>query len=313
LKEGGFMVWVVEHESTQEELAERFRTLMNAPDILQIPGAHDGMAALIARKVGFQALYLSGGAFTASQGLPDLGIVTSEEVARRARELVRAANLPVLVDIDTGFGGVLNVARTAREMVEARVAAVQIEDQELPKKCGHLNGKKLVSDEEMMQKIQAIKQVAPSLVIVARTDAYAVEGLDRAIERAQRYVEAGADAIFPEALTKKEEFLKMKQAVSVPLLANMTEFGRTPYYTAEEFASFGYAMVIYPVTSLRVAAKAYERVFQTILETGTQKSELDNMQTRKELYETIHYYDFEELDQTIAKTVLPDEQPLPDN
>jgi len=307
------MVWVVEHESTQEELAERFRTLMNAPDILQIPGAHDGMAALIARKVGFQALYLSGGAFTASQGLPDLGIVTSEEVARRARELVRAANLPVLVDIDTGFGGVLNVARTAREMVEARVAAVQIEDQELPKKCGHLNGKKLVSDEEMMQKIQAIKQVAPSIVIVARTDAYAVEGLDRAIERAQRYVEAGADAIFPEALTKKEEFLKMKQAVSVPLLANMTEFGRTPYYTAEEFASFGYAMVIYPVTSLRVAAKAYERVFQTILETGTQKSELDNMQTRKELYETIHYYDFEELDQTIAKTVLPDEQPLPDD
>ncbi|MEJ9152301.1 methylisocitrate lyase [Bacillus smithii] len=307
------MVWVVEHESTQEELAERFRTLMNAPDILQIPGAHDGMAALIARKVGFQALYLSGGAFTASQGLPDLGIVTSEEVARRARELVRAANLPVLVDIDTGFGGVLNVARTAREMVEARVAAVQIEDQELPKKCGHLNGKKLVSDEEMMQKIQAIKQVTPSLVIVARTDAYAVEGLDRAIERAQRYVEAGADAIFPEALTKKEEFLKMKQAVSVPLLANMTEFGRTPYYTAEEFASFGYAMVIYPVTSLRVAAKAYERVFQTILETGTQKSELDNMQTRKELYETIHYYDFEELDQTIAKTVLPDEQPLPDD
>ncbi|MGG3989367.1 methylisocitrate lyase [Bacillus smithii] len=307
------MVWVVEHESTQEELAERFRTLMNAPDILQIPGAHDGMAALIARNVGFQALYLSGGAFTASQGLPDLGIVTSEEVARRARELVRAANLPVLVDIDTGFGGVLNVARTAREMVEARVAAVQIEDQELPKKCGHLNGKKLVSDEEMMQKIQAIKQVAPSLVIVARTDAYAVEGLDRAIKRAQRYVEAGADAIFPEALTKKEEFLKMKQAVSVPLLANMTEFGRTPYYTAEEFASFGYAMVIYPVTSLRVAAKAYERVFQTILETGTQKSELDNMQTRKELYETIHYYDFEELDQTIAKTVLPDEQPLPDD
>jgi methylisocitrate lyase len=313
LKEGVLMVWIIERESTQEELAERFRTLMNDPDILQIPGAHDGMAALMARKVGFQALYLSGAAFTASQGLPDLGIVTSEEVARRARELVRAANLPVLVDIDTGFGGVLNVTRTAREMVEAHVAAVQIEDQELPKKCGHLNGKKLVSDEEMMQKIKAIKQVAPSLVIVARTDAYAVEGLDRAIERAQRYVEAGADAIFPEALTKKEEFLKMKQEITAPLLANMTEFGRTPYYTAKEFAALGYAMVIYPVTSLRVAAKAYERVFQTILKTGTQKSELDNMQSRKELYESIHYYDFEALDQTIAKTVLPDEQLLPED
>lgn len=301
------MVWIVEKESTQEELADRFRTLMNAPEILQIPGAHDGMAALIARKAGFQALYLSGAAYTASQGLPDLGIVSSEEVARRAREIVRAADLPLLVDIDTGFGGVLNAARTAKEMAEARVAAVQIEDQDLPKKCGHLNGKKLVSVEEMMQKIKAIKQAAPTLVVVARTDAYAVEGIESAIERAKRYVEAGADAIFPEALSTKEDFLKVSRAISAPLLANMTEFGKTPYYTAEEFSELGYSMVIYPVSSLRAAAKAYERLFQTIKSFGTQKSELENMQTRKELYEVIHYDDFEALDQTIAKTVLPED------
>lgn len=302
------MVWIVEQESTQEELSDRFRTLMNAKELLQIPGAHDGLAALMARKAGFQALYLSGAAFTASQGLPDLGIVSSEEVARRAREIVRAADLPVLVDIDTGFGGVLNAARTAKEMAEVRVAAVQIEDQDLPKKCGHLNGKKLVPVEEMMQKIKAIKQAAPTLVIVARTDAYAVEGIESAIERAKRYVEAGADAIFPEALATKEDFLKVSRSISVPLLANMTEFGKTPYYTAEEFSELGYSMVIYPVSSLRAAAKAYERLFQTIKSTGSQKSELENMQTRKELYDVIHYDDFEALDQTIAKTVLPEDK-----
>lgn len=299
------MTWIIEKELSQEQLAEQFKELMNAPEILQIPGAHDGMAAIIAKQTGFKALYLSGAAYTASQGLPDLGIVTSDEVAIRARQLIRATNLPVLVDIDTGFGGVLNVARTAKEMVEVRVAAVQIEDQDLPKKCGHLNGKKLISDDEMMQKIQTIKKVAPSLIVVARTDAYGVEGIDRAIERAQKYVEAGADAIFPEALVSKEDFLKMKQSLSVPLLANMTEFGKTPYYTAEEFSALGYGMVIYPVTSLRVAAKAYERVFKSIYIKGTQEDEIGNMQTRKELYDTIRYYDYEALDSAIAKTVLP--------
>ena len=225
-------------------------------------------------------------------------------MAERARELVRATDLPVLVDIDTGFGGVLNVARTAREMVEANVAAVQIEDQQLPKKCGHLNGKKLVSTEEMVQKIRAIKKAAPSLVIVARTDARAVERLESAIERAKAYVEAGADAIFPEALQSEEEFRLFAQSISVPMLANMTEFGKTPYYTADEFANMGYQMVIYPVTSLRVAAKAYERIFQLIKEQGSQKEGLDDMQTRSELYSTISYYEFEGLDQEIAKTLL---------
>lgn len=298
------MVWVVDKQSTQVELADRFRKLIEEPGILQIPGSHDAMAGLVAKKIGFQALYLSGAAYTASRGLPDLGIVSSDEVAERARDIVRATDLPILVDIDTGFGGVLNVARTAREMQEVGVAAVQIEDQDLPKKCGHLNGKKLVSTEEMTQKIKAIKQVAPSLVIVARTDARAVEGVEAAIDRVKAYIEAGADAIFPEALQSEEEFRLFAKRIKVPLLANMTEFGKTPYYTAEEFEDMGYEMVIYPVTSLRVAAKAYERVFEQIMQQGTQKEALQDMQTRSELYETIAYHEFEGLDKDIAKTIL---------
>mgnify|MGYP001161904883 FL=1 len=299
------MPWIVDQPRSQEELAQTFRQLMLDQEILQIPGAHDGMAALIAKNVGFKALYLSGGAYTASRGLPDLGIVTSNEVAERAKDLIRASNLPVLVDIDTGFGGVLNAARTAREMVEAGVAAVQIEDQQLPKKCGHLNGKQLVTAEEMAQKVRVIKEVAPTLVVVARTDAKAVEGLEAAIERAKIYVAAGADVIFPEALQSEEEFRRFAEEINVPLLANMTEFGKTPYFTAKQFQDMGVQMVIYPVTSLRVAAKAYERIFTLIKETGSQKDGLSDMQTRKELYETISLHAFEELDENIAKTILP--------
>jgi methylisocitrate lyase len=302
------VAWIVDKQSSQDELANRFRDLMKDPSILQIPGAHDPMAGLVAKKAGFQALYLSGAAYTASRGLPDLGIVSSNEMAERAKDIVRAADLPLLVDIDTGFGGVINAARTAIEMKEAGVAAIQIEDQDLPKKCGHLNGKKLVSAKEMTQKIKAIKQVAPSLVIVARTDARAVEGVEKAIERVHAYIEAGADAIFPEALQTEDEFREFSKKIHVPLLANMTEFGKTPYYTAQEFEDMGYRMVIYPVTSLRVAAKAYERVFKLIKQQGTQKEALQDMQTRIELYETISYHDFEELDKELAKTILTKEQ-----
>lgn len=298
------MSWLTQEHSTQQELATTFMSMVEEKPILKVPGVHDGMAALIAKQVGFNALYLSGAAYTASKGLPDLGIVHSEEVAMRAKEIIRATNLPLLVDIDTGYGGVLNTVKTAKEMLEVNVAAVQIEDQDLPKKCGHLNGKKLVSGDEMMQKIKAIKEVAPSLIVVARTDALSVEGIESAINRSNEYVEAGADVIFSEALTKKEEFQQFKQNVKAPLLANMTEFGKTPYYNATEFEQFGYNLVIYPVTSLRVAAKAYEKVFSEIREKGTQKDFLENMQTREELYEAIDYYRYEELDKKIANTEL---------
>lgn len=302
------MPWIVDQPISQEELAESFHKQMIEKGILQIPGAHDAMAGLMAQQAGFTSLYLSGAAYTASLGLPDLGIVNSQEVAGRAKEIIRATNLPLLVDIDTGFGGVMNVARTAIEMVEARVAAVQIEDQDLPKKCGHLNGKKLVTSEEMVQKIAAIKKAAPTLLVIARTDARGVEGLDEAIARANAYVEAGADAIFPEALQGETEFKAFSEAVNAPLLANMTEFGKTPYYQALEFEQMGYDMVIYPVTSLRVAAKAYERVFADIMDNGTQKASLENMQKRSELYQTISYDEFEALDQSVAKTVLTKHQ-----
>ncbi|MUG69951.1 MULTISPECIES: methylisocitrate lyase [Paenibacillus] len=301
------MAWLIEDEPGQKQLAEQFMRMIRSGSIVKIPGTHDAMAARIAKQFDFKAIYLSGAAYTASRGLPDLGLIYSNEVADRARELIRASGLPLLVDIDTGFGGVLNVARTAKEMLEAKVAAVQIEDQEMPKKCGHLNGKKLVSAEEMMQKIKTIKEIAPSLVVIARTDAKSVEGMEAAIERAKHYIAAGADAIFPEALENEEDFKRFRAAIDVPLLANMTEFGKTPYYTAEQFEIWGINMVIYPVTSLRVAAKAYERVFAEISQTGTQVQSLAHMQTRKELYETIRYYDYENLDGKIAKTVLQNE------
>lgn len=299
------MAWLMEREKDQRDLAAAFKKRMEAGPILKIPGAHDGMAARIAGQFGFEALYLSGAAYTASRGLPDLGLIYSNEVADRARDLVRASMLPLLVDIDTGYGGILNAARTAKEMVEAKVAAVQIEDQEMPKKCGHLNGKKLVSTEEMMQKIKTIKEISPTLVVIARTDAKSVEGFEAAIDRAKHYLTAGADGIFPEALESEEEFKRFRSAIDAPLLANMTEFGKTPYYTAEQFEAWGFNMVIYPVTSLRVAAKACERVFSEISRTGTQAGSLQDMQTRKELYDTIRYYDYEALDGKIAKTVLP--------
>ncbi|WP_027955668.1 methylisocitrate lyase [Halobacillus kuroshimensis] len=300
------MTWLVQAASTQTKRAQEFQRLMKSGNLLKIPGAHDGMSAKIAKDLGFQALYLSGAAYTASQALPDLGLIYSNEMAGKAREIVRASDLPLLVDIDTGYGGVLNAARAAKEMVEAGAAAVQIEDQLMPKKCGHLNGKQLIPQEEMMQKIQAIKEAAPDLIVVARTDAKAVEGIDQAINRGQAYIEAGADAIFPEAFISEEDFRRASSNLNAPILANMTEFGRTPYYTDQQFASFGADMVIYPVTSLRAAAKAYERVFSEILEKGTQEEKLQDMQTRQELYETIDYYDYEALDEKVAKTILPE-------
>ncbi|MCL8208240.1 MAG: methylisocitrate lyase [Actinomycetia bacterium] len=299
------MSWLVEPTPEQAELADRFRALLAGPAVLKVPGAHDALAALAARRAGFQALYLSGAAYAASRGLPDLGLLESAEVAERARDIVRATGLPLLVDVDTGYGGVLNAVRMAREMVEARVAAVQIEDQALPKKCGHLSGKTLVAPEEMAEKIRALRAVAPTLVVVARTDAYAVEGFDAAVRRALLYREAGAAVIFPEALPSAEVFRAFAERVGGVLLANMTEFGRTPYLSADTFHALGYRVVIYPASSLRVAAYAYERLYRTLQETGTQRDLLEVMQTREDLYDLIRYFAYEDLDRHIARSVLP--------
>src|SRR5215469_4248269 len=234
------MTWLSDDDTKAAPAGDRLANLWGAPGIVQIPGAHNALAALMAKRAGFKALYLSGGALSASLGLADLGILGLDELCLFTRAIVRAAGLPLVVDADTGFGGVLNVMRTVRELEDAGAAAIQLEDQVLPKKCGHLNDKRLVEPEEMAAKITAARRARRHLLIIARTDAAGVEGFDAALRRAQLYLEAGADAIFPEALTSADMFREFAKAISVPLLANMTEFGRTPYFTAHEFEQFGY-------------------------------------------------------------------------
>lgn len=301
------MTWIIETPRSQQELAEDFITNTNTGSTLPIVGAHDGMSSLLARKAGFSTLYLSGGALSASKGIPDIGLLTLDDVTSRAREIVRASGLPLLVDVDNGFGEPLNVARTCLEMVEAGVAAIQIEDQQIPKKCGHLNGKKLIPADEMVKKIQMIKQVAPTLKIVARSDAYAIEGMQGMLERLRAYADSGADVVFPEAMRTVEDFRNVREALNIPILANMTEFGKTDYIKLEEFSDIGIDMVIFPVTSLRVAAHSVQEVYEAIQSEGTQKSMLDKMQTRKELYEILRLHEYENMDSKIDRTVLPDE------
>jgi len=285
---------------------ERMRALIDRGPILQMPGAHNGMAALQARVAGFEALYLSGAAMTASMGLPDLGVITVDEVAFFLRQLVRASALPVLVDGDTGYGEALNVMHMVRTFEEAGAGAVHIEDQLLPKKCGHLNDKKLADAHDMAAKIAAAARARRHLYLIARTDAVANEGIDAAVDRARLYLAAGADAIFPEALTTREMFLEFSRRLpGVPLLANMTEFGRTPQFTAAEFEAMGYAMVIWPVSSLRVANKAQERLFAAMRREGGTNAMIGEMQTRAELYDLIGLNKYEALDASIVETVVP--------
>ena len=275
-----------------------------------MPGAHNGMAALQAKQAGFEALYLSGAAMTASMGLPDLGVITVDEVCFFIRQVTRASGLPVLVDGDTGYGEALNCMHMVRSFEDAGAAAVHIEDQLLPKKCGHLNDKKLADPHDMAAKVAACAKARRHLVMLARTDAAASEGMDGAVARAKLFVEAGADAIFPEALHDAEMFREFARRMpGVPLLANMTEFGRTPFFTAAEFEAMGYKMVIWPVSALRVASKASEQLYAAIKRDGGTQNKLDVMQTRKELYATIDYHNYEALDASLVRTVTPEGMP----
>ena len=301
------MTWLTEGQRDPRPAGDRLAQLWAEPGILGLPGAPDPLAALLARRAGFRALYLSGAALTASLGLPDLGVLTLGELAYFTRAIVRASGLPVLVDGDTGYGEVLNVVRLVRELEDAGAAAVQLEDQVLPKKCGHLSDKRLVGPDEMARKITAAVRAARHLRIVARTDSVELEGLDRAITRARLYRDAGAHAIFPEALRSVDELRAFADAVPGPLLANMTEFGRTPLLPAAELARLGYRMVIWPVSALRVSAKAMEAFYSDLGRAGSQDAWLQRMQTRRELYELIGYHDYEALDDAIARSVLPDD------
>lgn len=304
------MPYVIADDLPDEPAGVRFRRLLDRPEILQMPGAHVGLAALLAKKRGFRALYMSGAAMSATMGLPDLGMITVDDVAWHIRQVVRAAGLPVLVDGDTGYGEALNVMHMVRTFEEAGAGAVHLEDQLLPKKCGHLNDKKLASADDMAAKVAAARKARKNLVIVARTDAAASEGMDGAVARAKRYLDAGADAIFPEALTTREMFVEFARRMpGVKLLANMTEFGRTPFFTAAEFQEMGYAMVIWPVSHLRVAARAMEEVYAAIEKDGGTQNMLGRMQTRAQLYETIDYHAYESLDASLIRTVVPEGMP----
>ncbi|MDT7876713.1 MAG: methylisocitrate lyase [Sulfolobaceae archaeon] len=276
--------------------------VLRKADFLIIPGVFNPFTALLAEKVGFKAVYLSGGALTSSLGLPDLGVITLDEVAWMVRRIREVTDIPIIVDADTGFGEAINVYRAVKVLERAGANAIQIEDQVLPKKCGHLNGKEVVRPKEMVEKIKAALKARKEMLIIARVDSRGVYGLDDAIERGKMYLEAGADIIFPEALESKEEFARFAKEVKSPLLANMTEFGKTPLITAQEFKEMGYKYVIFPVTIFRVAAKAMKEALEVLLKEGTQKSLIDKMMTRKEQYEVINYYFYENLDKELANS-----------
>jgi methylisocitrate lyase len=304
------MTYLVGADLPAQPAGDRFRALLAEQGILRLPGAHNGQAALQAKAAGFTGVYLSGAAMSASMGLPDLGVITVEDVCFFVRQVARASGLPVLVDGDTGYGEALNVMHMVRSFEDAGAAAVHLEDQLLPKKCGHLNDKKLADPRDMAAKVAAAVRARRHLFVMARTDAAASEGMDGAVARAKLYVEAGADAIFPEAMNTAEMFREFAARLpGVPLLANMTEFGRTPFFTASEFEAMGYRMVIWPVSSLRVANKAQEDLYTAIARDGGAHAMIDRMQTRVELYKTINYAAYEALDASIATTVVPEGMP----
>jgi methylisocitrate lyase len=266
---------------------------------IQVPGAFNALVGRLIEQAGYDAVYLSGAALSAgTMALPDVGLFTLTELVAHTSYLARSVSIPVIVDADTGFGEAMNVERTVGELEVAGAAAVQIEDQRLPKRCGHLSGKVLVETAEMCAKIRAATAARndPSLVIIARTDARGVTSVDDAIIRAKAYLEAGADWIFPEALRGPEEFERFAREIEAPLVANMTEFGQSPLLTLDELADLGYAAVLYPVTMMRVAMRGVEAALAILADEGTQKSLLDLMQTRQELYDMLGYADYEDRD-----------------
>jgi methylisocitrate lyase len=270
-----------------------------AAGAIQVPGAPNALMGRLIEEMGFQAMYLSGAALSAGVvGMPDIGLFTLTELVQQTQYLTASVHTPVIVDADTGFGDTANVERTVVELERAGAAAIQLEDQELPKRCGHLSGKTLVSTDAMCAKVRAAvaARTDESTVILARTDARGVEDFDAAIERARKYVAAGADWIFPEALATREEFQAFAKAVNVPLVANMTEFGKSPLLTFAELDEMGYRVVLYPVTLLRVAMKAAKAALSILATDGTQRELLDLMQTRQELYDLLDYDSYEQRD-----------------
>jgi methylisocitrate lyase len=283
----------------------RLRNAMQAERPLQLVGAINAYCALLAERAGFRALYLSGaGVANASYGLPDLGLTTLNDVCEDVRRITAVTQLPLLVDADTGWGAAFMIARSIRELTSAGAAGCHIEDQVQAKRCGHRPGKALVSAGEMADRIKSAVdgRTDDQFVIVARTDALASEGLDAAVERAVRYVEAGADVIFAEAITTLEEYKRFSNAIAVPLLANITEFGKTPLFTVDELRGAGIGLIIYPLSAFRAMSQAALAVYETLRREGTQQAVVNKMQTREQLYDVLRYHDYErKLDELFAK------------
>ncbi|MBS2540143.1 methylisocitrate lyase [Catenulispora sp. NF23] len=292
--------------TTPAERRRAFRAQLASGRLIRMPGAVNPLSARLIQETGFEAAYLSGAVFSADLGLPDIGLTTSTELAERARQIARVCDLPLLVDADTGFGEPMNAARTVQLLEDAGVAGLHLEDQVNPKRCGHLDGKSVVPRAEMVRRVRAAVSARrdADFVIMARTDARAVEGLDAAIDRAKAYVEAGADAVFPEALADEGEFAAFRAAVGVPLLANMTEFGKGRLLTAQALTDLGYNIALYPVTLLRLAMGAVEDGLRTLAAEGTQAALLPRMQTRSRLYELLDYEAYSSFDSGVFDFTL---------
>ncbi len=287
---------------TSAEKRKDFRQKLKSGELLQFPGSFSPLVSMLIEKKGFDGVYISGSVLSNDLGYPDIGLTTLTEVAQRGRQIARTTSLPAIIDADTGWGEPMNVTRTIQEFIEMGLAGCHLEDQMNPKRCGHLDNKSVISTEDMLKKIKAAvsgKKLDSNFLLIARTDSRASEGLDKAIDRAKAYVDAGAEMIFPEALQDEKEFEAMRKAVSVPLLANMTEFGKGKLYTITELKNFGYNLVIYPVTTLRLAMGATEKGLDIIKSTGSQTEALPLMQTRQQLYDLTAYEEYNQFDQGI--------------
>jgi methylisocitrate lyase len=302
------MTWLIRKD---DSLAKKnFKNDLNSGRLLKFVGAWSPYIALMAEKIGYDGIYISGAGIANDLGFPDIGLTTLNEVVARGKAVARCTSLPTLIDIDTGFGETMNVARTIRELEDAGITACHMEDQVNPKRCGHLDSKQLVDCKVMVEKISAAARSKRNkdFILCARTDARSVEGLEASIQRAQAYVDAGADMIFPEALQDEKEFEAFRKAIKVPLLANMTEFGKSRLLDATTLSNLGMNMVIYPMTAFRLAMKAVEDGLKEILEKGTQEGLLNKMQTRSKLYEYLEYEKYNDFDQALFNFKLKSDQ-----
>lgn len=283
------------------EKRKNFKEHLKSGRLLRFPGAFSPLVSMLIEDIGFEGVYISGAVLSNDLGLPDIGLTTLTEVSQRGRAISRSTNLPTIIDIDTGFGEPANVSRTVQEMIDLGLSGCHLEDQVNPKRCGHLDHKEVVDSSEMVRKIKAASEAKTDLnfTLIARTDSRACEGLEKSIERAKSYVDAGADMIFPEALEDESEFEIFRKSISVPLLANMTEFGKSKLLDQKTLESLGYNVVIYPVTTLRLAMKAVEEGLQHIYRKGEQESLLTHMQHRKRLYELLRYEEYNQFDKSI--------------